>query len=349
VVLRCSACQATYRIDGERVQNTRLKVRCPSCGHVFRVRSAVRQPAYAGGTPSGPTSFGATDFVRDERRPPQTLPHRSLPRMTPSRPMSPPEPPRMTPSRPPSTPEPRRWDRERTIDFDAGRRAETPRLETEPFRAGHAPAPAAPATPSEPRPAPVSSPPPFETRPLDTLQPQAPVPQPEKRAHAPRPAAPPSWPEPPVAPPSQQSLEAPRLEPDLEPPPIGTLPTSPRTQRRDEQAAEPVPESRVPTAPPVSRFSETARSPGGPSSAVPEERHERALRLARVLVSDILVYNQEARDRALREGNLASALGGEINRAWEMYKSKVDAHVLHSTSFFKDALNEILANGQRLF
>ena len=80
-----------------------------------------------------------------------------------------------------------------------------------------------------------------------------------------------------------------------------------------------------------------------------EEVHQRASRLARVLVSDILVYNQDARDRALRQGNLASALAGEINKAWELYKMKVDAQVLQSTSYFKDALNEILANGQGHF
>jgi len=96
--------------------------------------------------------------------------------------------------------------------------------------------------------------------------------------------------------------------------------------------------------------------PAAPSGAtgtgtVPgsRETHQRAERLARVLVSDILVYNQDVRDRALREGNLASALGAEINRAWELYKTKVDSQVLLSTSYFKDALNEILSNGQKLF
>lgn len=77
--------------------------------------------------------------------------------------------------------------------------------------------------------------------------------------------------------------------------------------------------------------------------------HERARRLARALVSDILVYNQERRDQALAEGNLASALGAEVNKAWELYKGKVDPQVLRTTSYFKDALNEILAAGQEMF
>jgi hypothetical protein len=77
--------------------------------------------------------------------------------------------------------------------------------------------------------------------------------------------------------------------------------------------------------------------------------HERARRLARALVSDILVYNQEQRDQALGEGNLASALGAEVNKAWELYKGKVEPQVLRTTSYFKDALNDILADGQKVF
>ena len=77
--------------------------------------------------------------------------------------------------------------------------------------------------------------------------------------------------------------------------------------------------------------------------------HQRARRLARVLVSDILVYNQEARDKALVQGTLVSALSGEINKAWELYKSKVSRDVLEASDYFKDALNEILADGRKVF
>lgn len=93
----------------------------------------------------------------------------------------------------------------------------------------------------------------------------------------------------------------------------------------------------------------TPTPPAPAAGDVLQGAQERARRLARALVSDILVYNQDTRDRALLEGNLASALGGEVNRAWDVYKSKVDPQVLRTTSFFKDALNEILAGGQRLF
>jgi len=76
---------------------------------------------------------------------------------------------------------------------------------------------------------------------------------------------------------------------------------------------------------------------------------DRAKRLARVLVSDILWYNREKRDQALEEGTLMTALGDEIKKSWELYKEKVGADVANSTNHFKEALNEILADGQQVF
>jgi predicted Zn finger-like uncharacterized protein len=76
---------------------------------------------------------------------------------------------------------------------------------------------------------------------------------------------------------------------------------------------------------------------------------DRARRLARVLVSDILCYNQDKRDQALVEGDLMTALGDEIKKSWELYKEKVGPEVAKSTDYFKEALNEILADGQKVF
>jgi hypothetical protein len=76
---------------------------------------------------------------------------------------------------------------------------------------------------------------------------------------------------------------------------------------------------------------------------------DKARRLARALVSDILVYNRDARDRALSEGNLVQVMGQEIKKSWEMYKEKVTPEVANGTNHFREALNEILANGQQIF
>jgi predicted Zn finger-like uncharacterized protein len=76
---------------------------------------------------------------------------------------------------------------------------------------------------------------------------------------------------------------------------------------------------------------------------------ERSKRLARVFVSDILVYNKVKRDKGLAGGDLMTILGPEIKKAWEAYKEKIGPNVVESTDYFREALNEILADGQKVF
>ncbi|MBI4720278.1 MAG: zinc-ribbon domain-containing protein [Chitinivibrionia bacterium] len=80
-----------------------------------------------------------------------------------------------------------------------------------------------------------------------------------------------------------------------------------------------------------------------------ERKEDRAKRLARVLVSDILWYNKEKRDQALVDGNLMTVMGEEIKKSWELYKEKIGPEMANSTGYFKEALNEILADGQKIF
>ena len=99
---------------------------------------------------------------------------------------------------------------------------------------------------------------------------------------------------------------------------------------------------------------QSAAPAGGVAVADPPKpgrrrRRDKSEMLARALVSDILVYNREARDKALTEGNLLRALGPEIKKSWALYKEKVGAEAAAGTTHFKDALNEILAEGQSIF
>jgi predicted Zn finger-like uncharacterized protein len=80
-----------------------------------------------------------------------------------------------------------------------------------------------------------------------------------------------------------------------------------------------------------------------------KRRKDRSKRLARVFVSDILIYNKDKRDRALANGDLMAVLGPEIKKAWEAYKEKVGSDLVESTDYFRDALNEILADGRKIF
>lgn len=79
------------------------------------------------------------------------------------------------------------------------------------------------------------------------------------------------------------------------------------------------------------------------------KKKERSKRLARVFVSDILVYNKDKRDKGLAGGDLMTVLGPEIKKAWEAYKEKIGPDVVGSSDYFREALNEILADGQKVF
>lgn len=91
--------------------------------------------------------------------------------------------------------------------------------------------------------------------------------------------------------------------------------------------------------------------PGEQRAEDPElrKKKERARRLARVFASDILEYNREKRDQGLANGDLMTVLGPEIKKAWEAYKQKVGSSMVESSNYFRDALNEILADGQNVF
>ena len=86
-----------------------------------------------------------------------------------------------------------------------------------------------------------------------------------------------------------------------------------------------------------------------PAEKTSRRRRSKEEMLARALVSDIMVYNRDLYDSAKAENNLLEALGSEIKKSWELYKEKVTPEVANSTNHFRDALNEILADGENIF
>jgi predicted Zn finger-like uncharacterized protein len=112
-------------------------------------------------------------------------------------------------------------------------------------------------------------------------------------------------------------------------------------------AAEAIPPLETPAAAPKPAPKPTPRP--APKAKRGRGKEDRAKRLARVLVSDILEYNRDKRDQALKDGDLMTALSEEIKKSWELYKEKIGPELAGSTNYFKEALNEILADGQEVF
>ena len=80
-----------------------------------------------------------------------------------------------------------------------------------------------------------------------------------------------------------------------------------------------------------------------------QDPQAKAKRLARALISDLVVYYPDRRAEGLRKGNLAEVFGEEIKKSFEEYRDQVGKEIAESTSYFNDALNEILAGGQKVF
>ena len=76
---------------------------------------------------------------------------------------------------------------------------------------------------------------------------------------------------------------------------------------------------------------------------------QKARRLARALVSDLVVYHPEKRRRGLAEGTLPALFEEEIKKSWEEYVEQVGEELAQSTPHFTEALNEILAGGKPVF
>jgi hypothetical protein len=134
------------------------------------------------------------------------------------------------------------------------------------------------------------------------------------------------------------------------------------------------PTERPPTAAPVTPAAPPARArapapaaapPAAPAGAAPGQRmtgplrpvnpfmvqdpKQKARRLARALVSDLVVYHPEKRQQGLRDGTLPQLFKDEIEKSWQEYVEQVGAELAKSTPFWTEALNEILAGGNKAF
>ena len=72
------------------------------------------------------------------------------------------------------------------------------------------------------------------------------------------------------------------------------------------------------------------------------EAHERARRLARIIVSDIVLYNQKKVEEGVREGTFRDVLREEISEGFSLYERRVPEEVRADTSYLEDAIAAFL-------
>jgi hypothetical protein len=187
--------------------------------------------------------------------------------------------------------------------------------------------------------APVAHAPPVMAPVAPPLRPAAPAPQPPPPPHVPSIAGLRG---------SQSAITEPSLAPLRAPPSPAPPPL-------------PVP----PPPPPAAAGVGAIRTPTPAAPAAPEPRktgplrpvnpflvqdpRQKARRLARALISDMLVYHPEKRQQGIRDGTLPQLFRDEIEKSWLEYVEQVGKDMADSTPFWTDALNEILAGGKKLF
>lgn len=111
------------------------------------------------------------------------------------------------------------------------------------------------------------------------------------------------------------------------------------------------PESRAAEATVTSPVTDAAQPAAGRrfNPYLSNDPSQKARRLARALVSDLVAYHPQKREEGLRAGTLKELFRDEIRKSWDEYVEQVGAPIAEGTTHFQDALNDVLAGGRKMF
>jgi hypothetical protein len=194
--------------------------------------------------------------------------------------------------------------------------------------------------------------------PLTSEAPPESAPAPAAFAPAPPPLAPSPLAPPPPPPPAEPGRAA-EVSSAEAPPSAGweSLPSTPASWA-SPAATMRMPEVTAPPPPPAPAWKPDAAAPA-PGPAAParrlagplaraegDERREEARRFAKLLVSEIKLYNERAVQEGREKGNLYERLKEDIDRSRQMYDERIPEDVRSSSNFFYEELVRTLADGR---
>ena len=107
------------------------------------------------------------------------------------------------------------------------------------------------------------------------------------------------------------------------------------------------PPAPAPAVPPAAPTPSAARAPINPF--LHADPSQRARRLARALVSDLVAYHPQKREEGLRDGTLRQLFREDIKKSYEEYVEQVGRDIAESAPHVQEALNDLLAGGRRIF
>jgi len=346
VNVSCPECRSVFRVDPSKVPATTVRARCSVCGGVITISEG---------------SSIEEDFATTGRASPTPARDRASPSAVVAREA---ESSNSRPANVGTASELRVGTRsverdtsgnsgfvERAVDVAVSRSAATTRSANEP--------PMSPVV-SAPR---VSSP--AHLEPASRTQPVMPPAAPP--SNKPQPNRPVLFPPRPMMPSAVGGQGSSAARPLTAParPTASITPAAASAQAPVAQVAPPRPHSGPPATPTASApnasvasapaaLGSSQTSAGAPTRApinpfLANDPHAKAKRLARALVSDLVTYFPQKCEEGIRDGTLKQLFKEEIQKSYEEYLQQVGREFAETTPHFQNALNDILARGQKVF
>jgi hypothetical protein len=91
---------------------------------------------------------------------------------------------------------------------------------------------------------------------------------------------------------------------------------------------------------------ETSSMPA-PSAPELSDAHKKAKRLARIIVSDIVLYNQPKVEEGVRNGTFYDLLSDDIREGRALYERRVTEEIRNETSYLEEGFEELLTKKRR--
>ena len=131
---------------------------------------------------------------------------------------------------------------------------------------------------------------------------------------------------------------APKVAVQAPPPAPAPQPAEPSVLEEDEEFVIDLETTETP-APPSPTPAPKASAPKPPS----DPRFAAAERLARIIISDIVLYNEDRFDRAMREGKLEQALKAELSEGRTLFASRIPNEIRSERDFIATELDRVTA------
>ena len=131
-------------------------------------------------------------------------------------------------------------------------------------------------------------------------------------------------------------------------PSVWSAPTAPAAAPAESEEKPPADSSFIAPETAAGAAADAGRRLAGPLAEMSsgDERREEARRFARLLVSEIKLYNERAVLEGREHANLYERLRDDIDRSRQMYEERIPQDVRSSSNFFYEELVLILADGR---